>query len=88
MASLLLEVSNVVSFSSVNIHIYHSVLIGSGHKAEHNIYIWDKKMGNLLKILEGPKELLDDLTVSVRFAYTKLHKNNHVDDGSGILYNP
>lgn len=38
---------------------------GSGHKAEHNIYIWDKKMGNLLKILEGPKEPLDDLTVSV-----------------------
>ncbi|CDS04820.1 hypothetical protein LRAMOSA07350 [Lichtheimia ramosa] len=38
------------------------VIGGSGHKAEHNIYIWDKKMGNLLKILEGPKEPLDDLT--------------------------
>ncbi|KAL0096051.1 retinoblastoma-binding protein-like protein 5 [Phycomyces blakesleeanus] len=34
---------------------------GSGHKAEHNIYIWDKNMGNLVKILEGPKEPLDDL---------------------------
>lgn len=42
---------------------------GSGHKAEHNIYIWDKKMGNLLKILEGPKEPLDDLTVSVLMLY-------------------
>ncbi|KAI9323510.1 WD40-repeat-containing domain protein [Dichotomocladium elegans] len=38
------------------------VVGGSGHKAEHNIYIWDKKTSNLLKILEGPKEPLDDLT--------------------------
>lgn len=40
------------------------VIGGSGHKAEHNIYIWDKNMGNLVKILEGPKEPLDDLAVS------------------------
>ncbi|CAO3625363.1 unnamed protein product [Cunninghamella blakesleeana] len=38
------------------------VIGGSGHKAEHNIYIWDKKIGNLVKILEGPNEPLDDLT--------------------------
>ncbi|KAG1545391.1 hypothetical protein G6F45_005646 [Rhizopus arrhizus] len=37
------------------------VIGGSGHKAEHNIYIWDKNIGNLVKILEGPKEPLDDL---------------------------
>ncbi|RUS26718.1 LOW QUALITY PROTEIN: WD40-repeat-containing domain protein [Jimgerdemannia flammicorona] len=37
------------------------VIGGSAHKAEHNIYIWDKNMGNLVKILEGPKEPLDDL---------------------------
>ncbi|KAI8977098.1 WD40-repeat-containing domain protein [Mycotypha africana] len=37
------------------------VIGGSGHRAEHNIYIWDKDMGNLVKILEGPKEPLDDL---------------------------
>lgn len=37
------------------------VIGGSGHKAEHNIYIWDKNMGNLVKILEGPKEPLDDI---------------------------
>ena len=42
--------------------------IGSGHKAEHNIYIWDKNIGNLVKILEGPKEPLDDLSV-------KFHRN-------------
>jgi COMPASS component SWD1 len=39
------------------------VIGGSGHKAEHNIYIWDKNIGNLVKILEGPKEPLDDLAV-------------------------
>ncbi|KAG2186066.1 hypothetical protein INT43_002504 [Umbelopsis isabellina] len=38
------------------------IIGGSAHKAEHNIYIWDKNMGNLVKILEGPKEPLDDLT--------------------------
>ncbi|KAG2218800.1 hypothetical protein INT45_005447, partial [Circinella minor] len=38
------------------------VIGGSGHKAEHNIYIWDKNIGNLVKILEGPKEPLDDLS--------------------------
>ncbi|KAI9482771.1 MAG: retinoblastoma-binding protein-like protein 5 [Benjaminiella poitrasii] len=38
------------------------VIGGSGHKAEHNIYIWDKSMGNLVKILEGPKEPLDDIS--------------------------
>ena len=32
-------------------------------RAEHNIHIWDKNMGNLVKILEGPKEPLDDLAV-------------------------
>ncbi|KAI8347654.1 WD domain-containing protein [Blakeslea trispora] len=37
------------------------VIGGSGHRAEHNIYIWDKNMGNLVKILEGPKEPLDDI---------------------------
>ncbi|OZJ03135.1 hypothetical protein BZG36_03866 [Bifiguratus adelaidae] len=37
------------------------VIAGSAHRAEHNIYIWDKVVGNLVKILEGPKEQLDDL---------------------------
>ncbi|KAG0267495.1 hypothetical protein BG011_004529 [Mortierella polycephala] len=37
------------------------VIGGSAHQAEHNIYIWDKIDGNLVKILEGPKEPLEDL---------------------------
>ncbi|KAK9695469.1 chromatin binding protein, variant 2 [Basidiobolus ranarum] len=38
------------------------VIGASAHKAEHNIYVWDKNMANLIKILEGPKEPLRDLT--------------------------
>ncbi|KAF9434531.1 hypothetical protein BGZ76_007859 [Entomortierella beljakovae] len=37
------------------------VIGGSAHQAEHNIYIWDRIGGNLVKILEGPKEPLEDL---------------------------
>ncbi|KAF9375766.1 hypothetical protein CPC16_000545 [Podila verticillata] len=37
------------------------VIGGSAHQAEHNIYIWDKVGGNLVKILEGPKEPLEDV---------------------------
>lgn len=40
------------------------VIGGSAHQAEHNIFIWDRIGGNLVKILEGPKEPLEDLTVS------------------------
>lgn len=63
------------------------LFVGSGHKAEHNIYIWDKKMGNLLKILEGPKEPLDDLTVSVVMVYANQYKADGRFNGSGTLYN-
>ncbi|ORX82313.1 WD40 repeat-like protein [Basidiobolus meristosporus CBS 931.73] len=37
------------------------VIGASAHKAEHNIYVWDKNMANLVKILEGPKEPIRDL---------------------------
>ena len=36
---------------------------GSAQKAEHNIYIWNRTYGQLLKILEGPKEGIMDLMV-------------------------
>lgn len=38
--------------------------IGAGHKASHNIYIWDRASGGLMKILEGPKDPLEDIDVS------------------------
>ena len=30
---------------------------------KHNIFIWDKTMGNLVKMLEGPREGLVDMVV-------------------------
>ncbi|KAJ1904175.1 chromatin binding protein, partial [Tieghemiomyces parasiticus] len=38
------------------------VIGGSAHKAEHNIYVWDKNATNLEKMLTGPREQLLDLT--------------------------
>mmetsp|Transcript_12889 Transcript_12889/g.21066 ORF Transcript_12889/g.21066 Transcript_12889/m.21066 type:complete len:451 (+) Transcript_12889:28-1380(+) len=37
------------------------IIGGSAQKAEHNIYIWNKTFGQLVKILEGPKEGIMDL---------------------------
>ena len=39
------------------------VVGGAGHKAAHQIYVWDRANGSLAKILEGPKDCLDDLDV-------------------------
>lgn len=36
------------------------VIAGSASKGEHKIYIWDRD-GHLVKILEGPKEAMNDL---------------------------
>ena len=40
------------------------VVAGAGHKAAHQTYIWDRSNGNLVKILEGPKDCLEDFNVS------------------------
>lgn len=40
------------------------VVAGAGHKAAHQIYLWDCATGNLSKILEGPKDPLADVDVS------------------------
>jgi COMPASS component SWD1 len=40
------------------------IIGGAGHKASHNIYVWDRAGGGLMKILEGPKDPLEDLDVS------------------------
>lgn len=39
-------------------------LAGAGNKGAHNIYIWDRETGTLVKILEGPKDSCEDLDVS------------------------
>ncbi|KAJ2634762.1 chromatin binding protein [Coemansia sp. RSA 1286] len=39
------------------------VVSGIEHKAEHNIYVWDKFSGSLVKMLTGPNELLEDFAV-------------------------
>jgi len=33
-------------------------------KAAHDIYIWERAVGSLIKILEGPKEELIDVDVT------------------------
>ncbi|KAJ1912897.1 chromatin binding protein [Mycoemilia scoparia] len=39
------------------------VVAGSCHRAEHHIYVWDKISGSLVKMLTGPHELLEDISV-------------------------
>ncbi|KAK1923259.1 WD40-repeat-containing domain protein [Papiliotrema laurentii] len=36
------------------------VMGGAGHKMAHNVFIWDKSFGSLVKVLEGPRESLID----------------------------
>ena len=42
------------------------VMGGAGHKMAHNVFIWDRDSGVLVKVLEGPKESLVDCDVSQR----------------------
>lgn len=39
---------------------------GAGHKMSHNVFVWDREAGALVKVLEGPKEPLVDADVSAR----------------------
>ncbi|ORX40967.1 WD40-repeat-containing domain protein [Kockovaella imperatae] len=36
------------------------VMGGAGYKQAHNVFIWDRAFGNLVKVLEGPKQSLVD----------------------------
>lgn len=40
------------------------VMGGAGHKMAHNVFVWDRDSGVLVKVLEGPKESLVDCDVS------------------------
>ncbi|BGP55776.1 chromatin binding protein [Rhodotorula sphaerocarpa] len=37
------------------------IIGGAGNKGAHNIYIWDRETGTLVKILEGPKDSCEDI---------------------------
>lgn len=53
------------------------IIGGAGHKAAHQIYLWDHSTGSLSKILEGPKDPLEDLDVRYRFSAVS---SSSVDD--------
>lgn len=40
------------------------VMGGAGHKMAHNVFVWDRDSGVLVKVLEGPKEPLIHCDVS------------------------
>ena len=44
------------------------VMGGAGHKMAHNVFVWDRDSGVLVKVLEGPKESLIHCDVSL-FAF-------------------
>jgi COMPASS component SWD1 len=44
-------------------------MAGTSSKAVHNIYVWDKTSGNLMKILEGPPEGLIDMDVNENIVF-------------------
>src|SRR4051812_6922351 len=41
------------------------IIGGSAQKSQHNIYIWNREEGQLIKTLEGPKEGIMDLVVGI-----------------------
>lgn len=57
------DLVNRVQYSRVQFS-FDGEYVVAGSSADHNIYIWDKKIGNLVKILEGPNESVEDLEVS------------------------
>lgn len=54
------------------------VMGGAGHKMAHNVFIWDKGFGTLVKVLEGPRESLIHCDVRMRPESTRI-----MADGSG-----
>jgi len=55
---------------------------GAGHKMAHNVFVWDRDSGVLVKVLEGPKESLIHCDVSPLVC-----RRQGELTGSGILQN-
>ena len=49
-------------------------------KHEHRIYIWSRQYGQLVKILEGPKEGIMDLIVRFMHFNFALHDTGYTDN--------
>ena len=43
------------------------VMGGAAHKAAHNVFVWDRESGVLVKVLEGPRDSLGDCHVRLLF---------------------
>ena len=56
------DLVNRLQYTKFQFSVYGDYLIG-GSNMNHNIYIWDTALGSLVKILDGPAEALEDLTV-------------------------
>lgn len=66
---------------------------GAGTKVSHNIYVWDRATGTLVKVLEGPKDSLDDCDVSLLSIWRQCPERRSTDahlvqPSSGIPPNP
>ena len=43
------------------------IVAGTAERAEHNIYFWMRSYGDIVKVLEGPKEGLMNLCVRINY---------------------
>ena len=57
---------------------------GAGHKMAHNVFVWDRESGTLVKVMEGPKESLIDCDVSGRSGGCGYGHFNPVGVGGGV----
>lgn len=56
------DVVNRLQWNSIAFNFSGEYLIASALGSSHDIYMWETSMGSLIKILEGPKEELYDVT--------------------------
>lgn len=62
---MLVHSVELATMSWVRLFYCWILITASTVKAAHDIYVWERAMGSLIKILEGPKEELIDVDVSL-----------------------